>query len=88
MAGGSPRYQMHFTPTSASWLNVVERFFSTLSEKWMKRQAHTSVKELESSIEHYLATYKQYPRPFRWHKSAVEVLASVRRAASVLSKKL
>lgn len=83
-----PRYQVHFTPTSASWLNLVERFFSTLSEKWIKRQAHTSVKDLESSIEHYLATYNQDPRPFRWHKGAEEILASVKRAASVLSKKL
>ncbi|MDT4842481.1 IS630 family transposase ISPsy1 [compost metagenome] len=83
-----PRYQVHFTPTSASWLNLVERFFSTLSEKWIKRQAHTSVKDLESSIERYLATYNQNPRPFRWHKGADEILASVKRAASVLSKKL
>ncbi|MCM2319782.1 MAG: IS630 family transposase [Pseudomonas sp.] len=83
-----PRYQVHFTPTSASWLNLVERFFSTLSEKWIKRQAHTSVKDLESSIEHYLATYNQDPRPFRWHKGAEVILASVKRAASVLSKKL
>ncbi len=58
------------------------------SERWIKRQAHTSVKDLESSIEHYLATYNQDPRPFRWHKSAEEILASVKRAASVLGKKL
>jgi len=51
---GSPRYNIYFTPTSASWLNLVERFFSTLSERWIKRQAHVSVKELEASIEHYL----------------------------------
>jgi hypothetical protein len=68
---------VHFTPTSASWLNLVERFFSTLSEKWIKRQTHTSVKDLESSIEHYLATYNQNPRPFRWHKGADEILVSM-----------
>jgi transposase len=51
---GRPRYNIYFTPTSASWLNLVERFFSTLSERWIKRQAHVSVKELEASIEHYL----------------------------------
>ncbi|MNL85147.1 hypothetical protein D3C87_2133570 [compost metagenome] len=56
---------MHFTPTSASWLNLVERFFSTLSEKWIKRQAHTSVKDLEESIEYYLSTHNANPRPFR-----------------------
>lgn len=60
-----PRYQVHFTPTSASWLNLVERFFSTLSEKWIKRQAHTNVRDLELSIEYYLATYHQNPRSFR-----------------------
>ncbi|SER52057.1 DDE superfamily endonuclease [Azotobacter beijerinckii] len=63
-----PRYQVHFTPTSASWLNLVERFFSDLSEKWIKRQAHTSVDDLGSSIEHYLDNYNQDPRSFRWHK--------------------
>lgn len=51
-----PRHNIHFTPTSASWLNLVERFFSTLSEKWIKRQAHVSVKDLEESVEHYLET--------------------------------
>jgi transposase len=54
-----PRYTIHFTPTSASWLNLVERFFSMLSEKWIKRQAHVSVKDLEASIKHYLETYYQ-----------------------------
>lgn len=76
-----PRYSIHFTPTSASWLNLVERFFSTLSEKWIKRQAHVSVKDLESSIEYYLETYNQNPKPFRWHKKAEDILGSVARAA-------
>jgi len=81
-----PRYQVHFTPTSASWLNLVERFFSTLSEKWIKRQTHTSVKDLESSIEHYLETYNQDPKPFRWHKKADEILAGVARASEVRNR--
>ncbi len=81
-----PRYHIHFTPTSASWLNLVERFFSTLSEKWIKRQAHVSVKDLEASIEHYLETYNQNPKPFRWHKKAEDILASVARAARALGK--
>ncbi|MBX6470152.1 IS630-like element ISPsy1 family transposase, partial [Pseudomonas syringae group genomosp. 3] len=72
-----PRYSIHFTPTSASWMNLVERFFSTLSEKWIKRQAHISVKDLEASIEYYLETYNQNPKPFRWHKKADEILGSV-----------
>lgn len=81
-----PRYQVHFTPTSASWMNLVERFFSTLTEKWIKRQTHTSVMDLEASIEHYLATYNQAPKPFRWHRKADEILASVARATSVWSR--
>ncbi|SOS16021.1 endonuclease DDE [Pseudomonas syringae pv. cerasicola] len=81
-----PRYSIHFTPTSASWMNLVERFFSTLSEKWIKRQAHVSVKDLEASIEYYLETYNQNPKPFRWHKKADEILGSVARAAKALGK--
>ncbi|KPW36271.1 ISPsy1 transposase [Pseudomonas coronafaciens pv. atropurpurea] len=81
-----PRYSIHFTPTSASWMNLVERFFSTLSEKWVKRQAHVSVKDLEASIEYYLETYNQNPKPFRWHKRADEILGSVARAAKALGK--
>ncbi len=81
-----PRYNIHFTPTSASWLSLVERFFSTLSEKWIKRQAHVSVKDLEASIEHYLETYNQNPKPFRWHKKAEDILASAARAARALGK--
>lgn len=83
-----PRYQVHFTPTSASWLNLVERFFSTLSEKWIKRQAHTSVKDLEESIDYYLATHNANPRPFRWHRKADDILASVGRAAEALGRKI
>ncbi len=81
-----PRYSIHFTLTSASWMNLVERFFLTLSEKWIKRQAHISVKDLESSIEYYLETYNQNPKPFRWHKKADEILGSVARAAKALGK--
>ena len=58
-----PRYQVHFTPTSASWLNLIERFFSTLSDKWIKRQAHTSVKDLEESIEYQCHQPKLQPCP-------------------------
>lgn len=81
-----PRYHVHFTPTSASWLNLVERFFSMLTQKWIRRQAHTSVEDLEQSIECYLATYNQNPRPFRWSKGAGEILASVGRAARALQR--
>lgn len=61
------RYHTHFTPTSTFWLNLVERFLSMLSEKWIKQQSHVSVKDLEASIKHCLETYNQNPKPFRWH---------------------
>ena len=65
-----PRYHVHFTPTSASWINLVERFFALLSERWIKRGSHRSTRELEDSIREYLATYNEQPRPFVWHKTA------------------
>jgi len=78
------RYHVHFTPTSASWLNLVERFFSQLSEKWIKRSAHTSVEELEQSILHYIDQHNVDPKPFVWHKPADIILASVARAANAI----
>lgn len=80
-----PRYHVHFTPTSASWLNLVERFFSTLSEKWIKRGAHTSVTDLEASIRDYLERHNADPKPFVWRKGADEIIASVGRAAKKLA---
>jgi len=79
-----PRYHVHFTPTSASWLNLVERFFGQISEKWIKRSAHTSVVELEQSIRHYIDRHNADPKPFVWHKSPDTILASVARAAAKL----
>ena len=76
-----PRYHVHFTPTSASWLNLVERFFSQLSQQWIKRSAHTSVQDLENSIRQYIDRHNENPKPFVWHKSADTILASVARAA-------
>lgn len=80
-----PRYHVHFTPTSASWLNLVERFFGQISERWIKRQTHTSVADLERSIQQYLDTHNADPKPFVWHKSADVILASVARAAAKLT---
>lgn len=70
-----PRYNIHFMLTSASWLNLVERFFSALSETWIKRLAHVSVKDLEVLIEHHLELYNQNWKPFRWHKKTEYILA-------------
>jgi transposase len=74
-----PRFHVHFTPTSASWLNLVERFFAALTEKQIKRGTHRSVRELESAIKQYLAVTNESPKPFIWTKSADEILASVAR---------
>jgi transposase len=80
-----PRYHLHFTPTSASWLNLVERFFSQISEKWIKRSAHTSVADLEQSIRHYLDMHNADPKPFVWRKTADSILESIARAGSSIS---
>ena len=79
-----PRYQVHFTPTSASWLNLVERFFAQITEKWIKRSAHTSVADLERSILHYIESHNADPKPFQWRKSADAIIQSVGRAAKAL----
>lgn len=74
-----PRYHLHFTPTSASWLNLVERWFAALTEKQLRRSAHRSTRELEQAIERYLALTNQQPTPFVWTKTADAILASVAR---------
>ncbi|MGH1509944.1 transposase [Ralstonia solanacearum] len=74
-----PRFHVHFTPTSASWLNQVERWFATLTEKYIRRGTHRSTRQLEEAIRHYLDVYNANPRPFVWSKSADEILASLER---------
>lgn len=74
-----PRFHVHFTPTSASWLNLVERFFAALTEKQIRRGAHRSVRELEAAINQYLTVTNGSPKPFVWTKSADQILASVAR---------
>ncbi|RQT64086.1 IS630 family transposase [Burkholderia cepacia] len=69
-----PRFQVHFTPTFASWLNQVERWFATLTEKYIRRGTHRSTRQLEEAIRHYLDVYNANPRPFAWSKSADETL--------------
>jgi transposase len=77
-----PRWHVHRTPTSASWLNQVERFFALLTEKALRRGVHRSVAELEASIEAYIAATNADPKPFRWTKSADDILAAVQRFCS------
>jgi transposase len=74
-----PRFHLHFTPTSASWLNLVERWFAALTEKWLRRGSHRSTRQLEEAIVKYLALTNKTPKPFVWTKTADEILESVAR---------
>ena len=74
-----PRFHLHFTPTGASWINLVERWFATLTEKQIRRGVHRSTRALEAAIIEYIAVTNEQPRPFRWTKTADEILASVER---------
>ena len=74
-----PRFHVHFTPTSGSWMNLVERWFAALTEKQLRRGVHRSTRELETAIRRYIDITNQRPTPFRWTKTADEILASVSR---------
>ncbi|MBI4539853.1 MAG: IS630 family transposase, partial [Gemmatimonadetes bacterium] len=73
------RVHLHFVPTGASWLNRVERLFSELTEKQIKRLAVTSVAELEAAITRYLNHRNLQPKPFVWTKNAAEIIAKIQR---------
>lgn len=74
-----PRFYLHFTPTGASWLNLVERWFALLTEKQLRRGVHRSTRELEEAIERYLEATNAEPRPFIWTKGADAILTSIAR---------
>lgn len=74
-----PRFHVHFTPTSASWISLVERWFATLTQKQIRRGAHRSTSQLERAIREYLRMNNDNPKPFVWTKSADEILESVAR---------
>lgn len=82
-----PRFNMHFTPTSTSWLNMVERFFRDLTTERLRRGVFTSVPELVTAINEYVAHHNTHPKPFIWTKSARDILQKVIRANSRLSSK-
>jgi transposase len=82
-----PRFHMHFTPTSASWLNMVERFFRDLTVERLRRGVFTSVRELEAAIHEFVAHHNTDPKPFIWTKSARDILEKVIRANRRLSRK-
>ena len=74
-----PRFTFHFTPTSSSWLNLVERWFGHLTDKKLRRSAHRSVKELTTDLETWVATWNDNPKPFVWTKTADQILDKLKR---------
>ena len=71
-----PRFELHFTPTSSSWMNLVERWFSELTNKKLRRGAHRSVRALNADIRAWIKTWNDDPKPYVWTKTADEILAS------------
>ena len=79
-----PRYHMHFTPTSASWLNQVERFFGLITQQRIRRGVFHSVEQLEAAIHDYLEHHNADPKPFVWTASAANILQKVARGRQAL----
>ena len=74
-----PRFHLHFTPTSSSWLNLVERWFSELTTKNLRRGTHRTVRELNADIRAWISTWNENPRPYIWTKTADQILESIAR---------
>ncbi len=85
--GKHPRVIMHFTPTSASWPNRVERFFRDITTERLRHGVFTSVAELIETIDEYIAQHNTHPKPFIWTQSARDILQKVIRANHQLSSK-
>ena len=81
-----PRFHMHFTPTSSSWLNMVERFFRDITDKRIRRGVFKSVPDLEAAINEYISAHNANPKPLIWTAKASDILAKVTRARAVLNK--
>ena len=81
-----PRFNIHFTPTSASWLNMVERFFRDITDKRIRRGVFKSVPDLKAAIDEYIAAHNANPKAFIWTAKASDILAKVTRARVVLNK--
>ncbi|MGH9439806.1 MAG: IS630 family transposase [Terriglobia bacterium] len=80
-----PRFHFHFTPTAASWLNMVERFFRDLTENQLRRGVFHSVQDLEASIHNYIDQHNQQPKPLIWTASASDILEKVKRGRAALN---
>ncbi len=74
-----PRFHLHFTPTSSSWINLVERWFGELTTKLLRRGAHRSVHALNTDIRQWIDTWNENPRPYVWTKTADQILDSIKR---------
>lgn len=81
-----PRFHVHFTPTSASWLNMVERFFRDLTQRELKRGVFTSLRQLEDALTDYIVRHNENPKPFIWTAKASDILEKVTRARTALDK--
>ena len=81
-----PRFHCHFTPTYSSWINLVERFFASLTEHQLRRGSHRSVVALENAIRGYLQNHNEQPKPYRWTKSADEIIESVNSVLKEISR--
>ena len=81
-----PRFHVHYTPTSASWLNMVERFFRDITTKRIRRGVFHSVDELIAAIEQYIEAHNRKPKPFIWTASASDILENVKRGRKTLLK--
>jgi transposase len=80
-----PRFQVHFVPTSSSWVNQVERWFAELTPKLLQRGVHTSVQALEADIRAWIQAWNADPKPFVWTKTAEEILGSLARYCQRIS---
>lgn len=81
-----PRFHVHFTPTSCSWLNLIERWFRDLTQRRLRRGTFRSVEQLQQAIQDYVDHHNQDPTGFRWTKSADQILSKVARARAALNK--
>ena len=81
-----PRFEFHFTPTYSAWMNLVERWFGELTAKWLRRGVHPSVEELTESINTWIETWNDNPRPFVWRKPADKILKHLKRYLQRINK--
>jgi len=82
--GTHPRFQLHFTPSSASWLNLVERWFRELTDKRIRRGAFPSVPELIAAMQEFIAINNDTPKPFVWTASVEKILQKMGRCKAIL----